>query len=210
MNTQRLLKDVALNDRSWLSRRRFLLLAASVMVGGSQWDSLEDELIGALEETGALSNRERSQDPSRDLFAPERTKNEEKTEEPRHGLFLTFDDGPLFCTGRILDLLAESQQKATFFVIGRNLANPKLRDFAIRALREGHDVGNHSYNHPNFSTILAQRAEMEIYKTHTMIKDLVREAGVDPARQNLFFRFPYGNSGSIYNYAACRKILAKS
>ena len=40
-----------------------------------------------------------------------------------------------------------------------------------------------------------------------MINDLVREAGVDPARQNLFFRFPYGNSGSIYHYAACRKIL---
>ena len=49
---------------------------------------------------------------------------------------------------------------------------------------------------------------MEIFKTHEIINGLVRETGVDSSRQNLFFRFPYGNGGSIYNYAACRKILA--
>ncbi len=182
--------------------------AAGIVVGRSQWDSLEDELIAALKDKGPLSNREKSQDLSRDLFTPERTKIKEKTDAPQHRLFLTFDDGPLLCTGRILDLLAESQQKATFFVIGHNLGHSKLRDLAIRAVREGHDIGNHSYNHPNFSTISAQRAEMEIFKTHEIINDLVQEAGVDKARQNLFFRFPYGNSGSIYNYSACRKILA--
>jgi len=185
-----------------------MLLAASVVVGRSPWDSLEDELIEALEENKASSNHERSQDLSRDLPVPERTKNEDKTWEPLHRLFLTFDDGPLLCTGRILDLLAESRQKATFFVIGRNLERSKFRDLAIRALREGHDIGNHSYTHPNFSTVSAPRAEMEIFKTHEIINGLVRETGVDHARQNLFFRFPYGNGGSIYNYAACRKTLA--
>ncbi len=179
------------------------------MVSRSPWDSLEDELIEALLENKALSNHERNQeDLSGDFPAPEGTKNEDKTWEPRHRLFLTFDDGPLLCTGRILDLLAESRQKATFFVIGRNLEHPKFRDLAIRALREGHDIGNHSYTHPDFSIVSAQRAEMEIFKTHEIINGLVRETGVDSSRQNLFFRFPYGNGGSIYNYAACRKILA--
>ncbi len=178
------------------------------MVGRSQWDSLEDELIEALEQSKTSSNHETSQGSPRDFQGPERTKSENRTWEPQHRLFLTFDDGPLLCTGRILDLLGESRQKATFFVIGRNLERPKFRDLAVRALREGHDIGNHSYTHPNFSTVSAQRAEMEIFKTHEIINGLVRETGVDPSRQNLFFRFPYGNSGSIYNYAACRRILA--
>jgi peptidoglycan/xylan/chitin deacetylase (PgdA/CDA1 family) len=178
------------------------------VVGRSPWDSLEDELIKALEESKASSNRERNQHTSPDVPAPEPTNTDGKTGEPLQRLFLTFDDGPSLGAGRILDLLAESRQKATFFVIGRNLERPKFRDLAIRALREGHDIGNHSYTHPNFLTVSAQRAEMEIFKTHEIINGLVREAEVDHTRQDLFFRFPYGNSGSIYNYAACRKTLA--
>ena len=204
MNT--LFRDLA-PDQVGFSRRRFLLLAATMMVGGANWDSLEDELVAALEGNAAASGRERNDDASHNPIEPKPNPNEATIDSPRRRLFLTFDDGPLFCTGRILDMLAESQQKATFFVIGRNLLNPKLRDFAIRALDEGHDLGNHSYSHPNFSSISAQRAEVEIYKTHSMIDDLVREAGVDSARQNLFFRFPYGNGGSIYHYAKYRKIL---
>jgi len=204
MNT--LFRDLAL-DQVGFSRRRFLLLAATMVVGSSNWDSLEDELVAALEGNAAASGRERNDDASHNPIEPKPKPNEAIIDSPRRRLFLTFDDGPLFCTGRILDMLAESQQKATFFVIGRNLLNPKLRDFAIRALDEGHDLGNHSYSHPNFSSISAQRAEVEIYKTHSMIDDLVREAGVDSARQNLFFRFPYGNGGSIYHYAKYRKIL---
>jgi peptidoglycan-N-acetylglucosamine deacetylase len=205
MNT--LSKDLA-PDQIGLSRRRFLLLAATMVVGSSNWDSLEDELVAVLEENVAASSRERNDNTSHKSSEPKSNRKEAIIDSPRRRLFLTFDDGPLFCTGRILDRLAESQQKATFFVIGRNLRNPKLRDFAIRALEEGHDIGNHSYSHPNFSSISAQRAEVEIYKTHVMIDDVVREAGVDAARQNLFFRFPYGNSGSIYHYAKYRKILA--
>ncbi len=124
-------------------------------------------------------------------------------------LFLTFDDGPLPCTGRILDLLAAANYKATFFVIGRNLANPKMRDVAIRALKEGHDLANHSYTHPNFAAVSARRAEQEIAATHRLIEDLVKEAGVAPDHQNRFFRFPYGVTGSASNYFVCRRVLAK-
>ncbi len=207
MNTSRLFKDVEL-DRIGLSRRRFLLLAAGMVVGSPNWDSLEDELVAALEGPAIVNDREKGKDTSDTSFESKPNENQKEINSPEHRLFLTFDDGPLYCTGRILDMLAESQQKVTFFVIGRNLLNPKLRDFAVRALEEGHDIGNHSYSHPNFSSISAQRAETEICKTHTMIDDLVREAEVDPARQNLFFRFPYGDGGSIYHYSKYRKILA--
>ncbi|MGB6066524.1 MAG: polysaccharide deacetylase family protein [Desulfomonilaceae bacterium] len=123
-------------------------------------------------------------------------------------VFLTFDDGPAFCSGGILDLLALHGHKATFFVIGRNLTNPRLRSFALRALLEGHDIGNHSYNHPDFSTISAKRAEKEIVSTYGLIDELVKEAGVDAERQNRFFRFPYGAAGSRSNYQACQDLLS--
>jgi peptidoglycan/xylan/chitin deacetylase (PgdA/CDA1 family) len=124
-------------------------------------------------------------------------------------VFLTFDDGPLYCTAGILDLLALRGHKATFFVIGRNLANRTLREFAVKALCEGHDIANHSYDHPDFSTISSKRAVKEIKTTHALIEELVKEAGVDPTRQNLFFRFPYGVAGSRSNYPACREALAE-
>lgn len=123
------------------------------------------------------------------------------------GVFLTFDDGPLRCTGQILDLLAESGHKVTFFVIGRNLAQRGLRSFAVRALREGHDIGNHSYTHPDFSYISARRAEQEIRFAHAAIREVIAEAGVDPARQDLFFRFPYGAPGNRLNRRAIKAVL---
>jgi peptidoglycan/xylan/chitin deacetylase (PgdA/CDA1 family) len=124
-------------------------------------------------------------------------------------LFLTFDDGPLPCTARILDLLATTGHKATFFVVGRNLNDPKLRELSVRALKEGHDIGNHSYDHPNFAAISSQRAVREIVTTAGLIRQVVQDAGVNPARQNLFFRFPYGVAGSRSNYSACQEALAE-
>lgn len=137
---------------------------------------------------------------------------EKNVTDPRvnaKSIFLTFDDGPLYCTEGILDLLALRGHKVTFFVIGRNLANPTLRQFAVKALREGHDIANHSYDHPDFSTISQKRAVKEITSTHALVDELVREAGVNPTRQNLFFRFPYGVGGSRSNHAACRDVLAE-
>jgi peptidoglycan/xylan/chitin deacetylase (PgdA/CDA1 family) len=124
-------------------------------------------------------------------------------------LFLTFDDGPQPCTSKILDVLASTKHRATFFVIGRNLTNPPLRDIAIKALQQGHEIGNHSYDHPDFATISAKRAEREIIATHGLLLDLYADAGMDPSSQKLFFRFPYGIPGSSSNFKTCKKTLAE-
>ena len=60
---------------------------------------------------------------------------------------ITFDDGPHpIYTPEILDILAEYDVKATFFVVGENVRkNPELIE---RELEEGHEVGNHTYTHP--------------------------------------------------------------
>ena len=61
-------------------------------------------------------------------------------------VYLTFDDGPIpEVTPFILDTLAEHQIKATFFCVGDNIKkNPTIFE---RILAEGHQVGNHTYNH---------------------------------------------------------------
>lgn len=124
-------------------------------------------------------------------------------------LFLTFDDGPVRCTGSILDYLNETSQRATFFVIGRNLTSPPLRKLAIRALEDGHDLGNHSYTHPSFSTLSPKRIEQEIVKTHKCIEEVERDAGVSKRVRSLFFRFPFGHIGRPSVYAAAMEILHK-
>ncbi|WDF69885.1 polysaccharide deacetylase family protein [Sphingobacterium oryzagri] len=61
-------------------------------------------------------------------------------------IYLTFDDGPIpEVTPFILDTLAKYQVKATFFCVGENIV--KNKDIFARIIREGHQVGNHTYNH---------------------------------------------------------------
>lgn len=75
---------------------------------------------------------------------------------------LTFDDGPdAEVTPQVLDALKQAGAKASFFTIGRHLdAHPEL---AARIHAEGHELGNHSYDHSrmlNFARPPAMRAEI--------------------------------------------------
>src|ERR1700737_4792527 len=67
---------------------------------------------------------------------------------------LTFDDGPGPSTEGLLDVLSRHGARATFFVLGRNLLGEALGGDAeralsitVRALREGHVLGNHTMTH---------------------------------------------------------------
>lgn len=61
-------------------------------------------------------------------------------------VYLTFDDGPIpECTPQVLEILAQYSVKATFFMVGENVARyPELLE---RVRQEGHAVGNHTYHH---------------------------------------------------------------
>src|ERR1700720_955477 len=63
---------------------------------------------------------------------------------------MTFDDGPSAkLTPKLLVLLAAHHIKATFFLIGQNVAeNPEI---VAREVREGHEIANHSWSHPNLA-----------------------------------------------------------
>jgi peptidoglycan/xylan/chitin deacetylase (PgdA/CDA1 family) len=76
-------------------------------------------------------------------------------------LYLTFDDGPHpIYTPKMLDVLAKHHAKATFFVLGREVAaHPGLVELE-RSL--GHHVGNHTWDHPMLTHLTDARIRQEI------------------------------------------------
>ena len=74
---------------------------------------------------------------------------------------LSFDDGPSLWTEQILDLLAESGARATFFVCG--VAIEGREDTLRRCVAEGHEVANHTHTHPELRDLdrAAVAAELE-------------------------------------------------
>jgi peptidoglycan-N-acetylglucosamine deacetylase len=98
---------------------------------------------------------------------------------------MTFDDGPSEkLTPELLDLLAQHHIHATFFVIGKNVVeHPEILQ---RAVREGHEIGNHSWSHPSFGKMRDEKVRAELQKTD----DATRAAiGVRP----VLMRPPYGS-----------------
>ncbi|HEX3367737.1 glycosyltransferase [Phenylobacterium sp.] len=84
---------------------------------------------------------------------------------------ITFDDGPDGrWTPKILDILKEKHAPATFFVIGKNMsAKPGL---VAREVREGHDVGNHTWTHPDISKVSAAQAAVELSATQRLFETI--------------------------------------
>ncbi|MHB8068424.1 MAG: polysaccharide deacetylase family protein [Desulfobaccales bacterium] len=85
-------------------------------------------------------------------------------EQERHAVAITFDDGPSpSCTPKILALLKQYQAHATFFVLGRKVE--KYPGLIKIMLREGHEVGNHTFDHPRLTNTDQLAREHEIEKT---------------------------------------------
>lgn len=82
---------------------------------------------------------------------------------------LTFDDGPSIWTAPLLDLLAKHNAKATFFVCGHAVeAYPHL---LTRMLAEGHEIGNHSYDHPRFTDLSDEEIVHQLRRTQELIQE---------------------------------------
>jgi peptidoglycan/xylan/chitin deacetylase (PgdA/CDA1 family) len=98
---------------------------------------------------------------------------------------MTFDDGPHpTLTPKLLDLLAAHHIKATFFVIGENVAeHPEIVE---RAAREGHEIGNHSWAHPKLGKMSDDAVRRDLSRTDDAIKRVI---GARPT----LLRPPYGS-----------------
>ncbi|HWC63697.1 MAG TPA: polysaccharide deacetylase family protein [Rhizomicrobium sp.] len=91
--------------------------------------------------------------------------------QAKQKLALTFDDGPdPQWTPAILDILKAKHVPATFFVIGANMeAHPGL---VQRILAEGHEVGNHTYTHPNLADTPLAAVRLELNATQRLFEAL--------------------------------------
>ncbi len=101
----------------------------------------------------------------------------------RKKLALTFDDGPdPEWTPSILSILKEKKAPATFFMIGSNMeAHPGL---VQRVMADGHEVGNHTFTHPNLADTSLPATRLELNATQRLFQALT-------GRSMRFFRSPY-------------------
>lgn len=107
---------------------------------------------------------------------------------------LTFDDGPSAKnTHRILDVLEANGAKATFFVIGRNIA--QCADALVRANRLGCEIGNHTYDHKKLSALSSEGIARQLQKTDEAVEGIL---GKRPS----LVRAPCG----CYNKSACAHV----
>ncbi len=96
---------------------------------------------------------------------------------------LTFDDGPdPVWTPPILEILKKKNAKATFMVIGEQAQDNV--GLLRRYVREGHEIGNHTFTHPDISEISQAHLELELNLTERLFES---KLGLKP----LYFRPPY-------------------
>ena len=112
---------------------------------------------------------------------------------------LTFDDGPdPEITPKVLDLLKKHQIQAIFFCTGKNI--PDNHEILIRMVKEGHLIGNHSYEHPVL---------FDLWSSRQMLEDLNRAENTiafASGQRPDWFRPPYG----VTNPTVSRVVLKKN
>ena len=97
---------------------------------------------------------------------------------------ITFDDGPLpVYTDSTLDVLAQFDARATFFMVGERMEQQP--DLVARTLVEGHEIGNHSYSHPAMILMSGGRVRRQVERTDSIIRSAGQEG-------EIWFRPPYG------------------
>lgn len=102
----------------------------------------------------------------------------------KNKMVISFDDGPdRRWTPKILDILKEKHVPAVFFVVGE--AANSAPDLLKREYDEGHEIGNHTFTHPNFDEISHTQLKWELNLTQRLIESTL---GV----KSLLFRPPYG------------------
>ena len=125
---------------------------------------------------------------SRDEYSNTNLSNvEQSREEPRpnvKSIALTFDDGPHpDFTLKILSVLELNDVKASFFVVGKMAVKHQN---LVRAIHEyGHDIGNHTFNHPLLTTVGKEAVADELEKGRSAISTLT-------GSEVIFFRPPSG------------------
>ena len=110
-----------------------------------------------------------------------------KEEETTMTVALTFDDGPNpTYTPELLDGLKERGVHATFFLIGSQVE--EYPELARRIAEEGHQIGNHTYDHANLQELTEWEAKQDLKKNDGVLQEIIGEG-------TYWIRPPYGCVG---------------
>lgn len=112
-----------------------------------------------------------------------------ETEDGERKVYLTFDDGPSGNTGEILDILAEYNVKATFFVVGKE--EERYRPLYKRIVDEGHTLAMHSFSHKYNEIYQSKESFVEDL---TKLQEFLYETTGVWCR---YCRFPGGSSNTV-------------
>lgn len=134
--------------------------------------------------------------PSGPPVAPSRSPGLFHTDAFKGKVALTFDDGPHpVNTPKVLDILKKHKVKATFFVTGQNAK--RYPELIKRMVKEGHTIGNHSYDHANLSKMGPAQVRADLRRTQQAVDEaLGRHYEIDQ------FRPPYGATNETVKEAA--------
>lgn len=103
---------------------------------------------------------------------------------------LTYDDGPSKYTKELLDLLAENNSAATFFVLG--LQVEKHEEAIVKAIKNGNQIGNHSFDHQRLTSLSDDELHEQISRTDKLV--------YETTLYNPFvMRPPYGSTSEDLN-----------
>lgn len=134
---------------------------------------------------------------SNDGVSSDDNKDDDETTQTVKRAYLTFDDGPSKYTDEILDILAENNVKATFFVIGKD---ETYYDKYRRIVEEGHTLALHSYSH-KYDDIYSSvdNFARDIEELCNLLYDVT---GVEC----IYYRFPGGSSNTVSSVSMSKLI----
>lgn len=176
-----------------LSLVAIVVLAVQVVHLNHRIDNLVDGNNGQAQEqqTGIQAKAETGETTDDDPTEEPDSSDNLASDGDTHQVYLTFDSGPDDNTNTILDILAENQIKATFFVAGND--KPEMQDVYRRIVSDGHTLGMHSYSN-QYSTIYASTDAFR--QDLQQIQALLTET---TGTQCVYYRFPGGSNNQISN-----------
>ncbi|MBD7907969.1 polysaccharide deacetylase family protein [Sporosarcina gallistercoris] len=174
---------IPIGDMNDLLKPEFQV-AAAPPAGGDKVDKPDapkkEESAGSKDTEHGAENESSKEEPE----AGGETAPHEAEETHEKKIALTFDDGPdPKSTIQILDTLKKYDAKATFFMLGSRVEYYPDAAKAVKAA--GHEIGNHSWNHPDLSKMPLAKALEEINRTTGIIQKVTGE-------KPTVFRPPYG------------------
>lgn len=164
------------------------LVPDSLIPGGTEITSIGSGEIVSLDPTTSNGRRTFSTDPQGEISCRYEVLPSYPTlfrigSNNDGEVALTFDDGPSpDWTPAILDVLKAAGVKATFFLVGSEVE--RHPEIVQRIVAEGHEIGNHSYTHPNLAEATPALIRLELNATQRLIESLT-------GRSTTLFRPPY-------------------